>query len=152
MSVKVMKKQVSLPVNLAPSEPDLNGEKDVDPLLENSQRSGKEISHSIGNKNFQPSENEISQPSRNEKKKKLYKSSKSLDCDHPISSSQIPYHPLLAENVEVKKKMFSKTSTSFDYEQPIHPIPSSQITLNEEEKLELEYVLFLETLDSIGLR
>ena len=152
MSVKVMKKQVSLPVNLAPSEPDLSGEKDVDPLLENSQRIGKETSYPSGNEIFQPSGNEISQPSRNEKKKRLYKSSKSLDYDHPISSPQIPYHPLLAENVEVKKKMFSKTSTSFDYEQPIHPIPSSQIVLSEEEKLELESVLFEKTLQSVGLR
>ena len=95
MSVKLMRKQISLPVALASSKQDSNGEKDVHPLLKISQPNG---------------------------------------------------------NVEVKKKILSKTSKSLDYEQPIHPIPSSQITLNEEEKLELEYVLFLETLDSIGLR
>ena len=95
MSVKVMKRQVSLPVNLAPSEPDLNGEKDVDPLLNIPDQSGK---------------------------------------------------------VEVKKKVLSKTSKSLDYEQPIHPIPSSLIKLNEEDKLDFESVIFEMVLESVGLK
>ena len=37
------------------------------------------------------------------------------------------------------------------YTQPIHPIPSSMFVLNEEEKLELEAVLFDNLLISIGL-
>ena len=37
------------------------------------------------------------------------------------------------------------------YVQPIHPIPSSLIVLNEDEKLELEAVLFDNILISIGL-
>ena len=94
MSVNIMKKQVSLPVVLAPLEPDLNGEKDVDPLLNISEQSGK---------------------------------------------------------VEVTKKLLSKTSKSLDYEQPIHPIPSSQIVLTEEEKLQLEAVIFQMNLKSVGL-
>ena len=51
-----------MPVVLAPSEPDLNGEKDVDPLLKIPEQSGKvEV-----------------------KKKLLSKTSKSLDYEQPI--------------------------------------------------------------------
>lgn len=95
MSVKMMKKQVSLPVVLAPSKEDSNGEKDIDPLLKNCQSNA---------------------------------------------------------TVEVKKERFSKTSKSLDYEQPVHPIPSSIIVLNETEKLQLEDILFQQTLESVGLR
>ena len=37
------------------------------------------------------------------------------------------------------------------YQQPIHDIPSSIIILTEEEKLELENVLFMHSLQSVGL-
>jgi hypothetical protein len=87
-----MKKQVSLPVRVAPAKQDLNGEKDTDPLLRNCQ---------------------------------------SFDT------------------VDTKDRYCSKRSKK--YVQPIHPIPSSLIMLNEEEKLELEAVLFDNILISIGL-
>ena len=90
-----MKKQVSLPVVLPPSKPDLDGAKDINPLIKNCQRTGI---------------------------------------------------------VEEKKKVFSTTTKSIDYKQPIHPIPSSQIVLNEEEKQELETVLLYEKLRYLGLR
>ena len=37
MSVRIMKKQMSLPVRVAPAKQDSNGEKDTDPLLRNCQ-------------------------------------------------------------------------------------------------------------------
>ena len=92
MSVKIMKKQVSLPDRLIPAKQDFNGEKDTNPLLRNWQ------SVDTGD-------------------------TKDQDC---------PKRP---------KK----------YTQPIHPIPSSMFVLNEEEKLELESVLFDNILISIGL-
>ena len=92
MPVKIMKKQVSLPVRVAPAKRDLNGEKDTDPLLRNCQ---------------------------------------SVDT---------------LENKDKKSLKLPKK-----YEQPIHPIPSSLIVLNDEEKLELESVLFEITLKSVGL-
>ena len=95
MSVKLMRKQISLPVVLAPSKQNLNGERDVDPLLKNCQ---------------------------------------------PIAI------------IEETKKGLKKTSKSLEYKQPIHPIPSSQIVLNEEEKQELETVLLYEKLRYLGLR
>ena len=92
MPVKIMKKQVSLPVRVAPAKRDSNGEKDTDPLLRNCQ---------------------------------------SVDT---------------LENKDKKSLKMPKK-----YEQPIHPIPSSLIVLNDEEKLELESVLFEMTLKSVGL-
>ena len=92
MSAKIMKKQVSLPVRVAPAKRDSNGEKDTDPLLRNCQ---------------------------------------SVDT---------------LENKDKKSLKMPKK-----YEQPIHPIPSSLIVLNDEEKLELESVLFEMTLKSVGL-
>ena len=92
MPVKIMKKQVSLPVRVAPAKQDSNGEKDTDPLLRNCQ---------------------------------------SVDT---------------VENKDQKKFQMPKK-----YAQPIHPIPSSIIVLNDEEKLELESVLFEITLKSVGL-
>ena len=94
MSVKLMRKQISLPVVLAPSKQNLNGERDVDPLLKNCQ---------------------------------------------PIAI------------IEETKKGLKKTSKSLEYKQPIHPIPSSQIVLTEEEKLQLEAVIFQMNLKSVGL-
>ena len=46
------------------------------------------------------------------------------------------------------------TSSALDYrcEQPIHPIPSSLIKLNEEDKLDLESVIFELVLESVGLK
>ena len=92
MPVKIMKKQVSLPVRVAPGKQNLNGEKDTDPLLRNCQ---------------------------------------SVD---------------IVENKDQKDFKITKK-----YEQPIHPIPSSIIVLSDEEKLELESVLFELTLKSVGL-
>ena len=92
MPVKIMKKQVSLPVRVAPAKQNLNGEKDTDPLLRNCQ---------------------------------------SVD--------------ILENKNEKTLKMPKK------YVQPIHPIPSSMFVLNEDEKLELEAVLFDNILISIGL-
>ena len=92
MPVKIMKKQVSLPVRVAPAKPDSNGEKDTDPLLRNCQS---------------------------------------------------------VDTLENKDKKSLKTPKK--YKQPIHPIPSSLIVLNDEEKLELESVLFEITLKSVGL-
>ena len=87
-----MKKQVSLPVRVAPAKQDLDGEKDTDPLLRNCQ---------------------------------------SVDT---------------VENKDQKDFKMPKK-----YVQPIHPIPSSTIVLTDEERLELESVLFELTLKSVGL-
>ena len=92
MPAKIMKKQVSLPVRVAPAKQDLDGEKDTDPLLRNCQ---------------------------------------SVDT---------------VENKDQKDFKMPKK-----YEQPIHPIPSSTIVLTDEERLELESVLFELTLKSVGL-
>ena len=92
MPVKIMKKQVSLPVRVAPSKQNSRGEKDTDPLLRNCQ---------------------------------------SVDI------------------VENKDEKTLKTPKK--YVQPIHSIPSSLIVLSDEEKLELEAVLFEITLKSVGL-
>ena len=148
-----MRKQISLPVALASSKQDSNGERDVDPLLKISQPNG----------NVEVKKKILSKTSKSLDIMSLNKMKKQVSLPVPLAPSEPDVNgvkdvdpllniPNLSRNVEVKKKMLSKTSTSLDYEQPIHPIPSSQITLNEEEKLELEYVLFLETLDSIGLR
>ena len=53
--------------------------------------------------------------------------------------------------VEVNKNFLSTTTKSSEYEQPIHPIPSSIIILNEEEKDELKFVVATEQLKSGGL-
>ena len=92
MPIKIMKKQVSLPVQNTQVKHDSNGEKEINPLLRNWQSVDME-------------------------------DTKDQDC------SKRP------------KK----------YKQPIHPIPSSMFVLNEEEKLELEAVLFDNILISIGL-
>ena len=92
MPVKIMKKQVSLPVRVAPAKQNSNGEKDTDPLLRNCQSPD-----TVDNKD--------------------------------------------AKSVKTRKK----------YAQPIHPIPSSLIVLNDKEKLELEFVLIEIALKSVGL-
>ena len=84
MPVKIMKKQVSLPVRVAPAKQNLNGEKDTDPLLRNCQS---------------------------------------------------------VDTMENKDQKSFKTPKK--YAQPIHPIPSSLIVLNEDEKLELELYIEL---------
>ena len=62
--------------------------------------------------------------------------------------------PLLkkCKNSKEKKELSKTTENSTPYKQPIHPIPSSQIVLTEEEKLEFEAVIFEMTLESVGLR
>ena len=54
--------------------------------------------------------------------------------------------------VKEEKELAKTTKNSPPYKQPIHPIPSSQIVLNEEEKSEFEAVIFEMTLESVGLR
>ena len=92
MPIKIMKKQVSLPVQNTQFKHDSNGEKEINPLIRNCQ---------------------------------------SVD--------------ILENKNEKTLKMPKK------YVQPIHPIPSSMFVLNEDEKLELEAVLFDNILISIGL-
>ena len=54
MSVKLMRKQISLPVVLASSKQDSKGERDVDPLLKISQPNGNvEVKKKSVIKNFQ---------------------------------------------------------------------------------------------------
>ena len=53
--------------------------------------------------------------------------------------------------VEENKNFLSTTTKSSEYERPIHPIPSSIIMLNEEEKEKLKFVLMTEQLKSEGL-
>ena len=51
--------------------------------------------------------------------------------------------------VEENKNFFSTTTISSEYERPIHPIPSSIIMLNEEEKEKIEFVLINVKLNSL---
>ena len=51
--------------------------------------------------------------------------------------------------VEENKNFFSTTTKSSKYEQPIHPIPSSIIILNEEEKQKLKFVLINQKFSSL---
>ena len=92
MPIKIMKKQVSLPVQNTLVKQDSFGEKEINPLIRNCQ-----------------------------------------------------YVDILKNKSEKTLKIPKK------YVQPIHPIPSSMFVLNEEEKLELEAVLFDNILISIGL-
>ena len=94
MSFKKIRKQISASVLGAPSKQDSNGDKDIDPLLNN--------------------------------------------CQGTVEKEE--------------KELSQTTKNSSPYKQPIHPIPSSQIVLNEEEKLEFEAVIFEMTLESVGLR
>ena len=49
--------------------------------------------------------------------------------------------------VEENKNFFSTTTKSSKYERPIHPIPSSIIIMNEEDKEEVKSVLINERLN-----